>query len=157
MDEGIGPTIGQRIIQLRGTTMTQSTLAAAAGVSVDLVRKLEQGRRHTVSIASLHRLACALDVDAGELLSKTTPLPDPGPDSGAVAIRHALTTVDDLIGDDPDLTPLTLAEARRTVSYGWAAYWNGRYDDLGRLLPGGDRPAAGDRSRGPGRGARAGA
>lgn len=80
MDEGIGPTIGQRVTQLRGTTMTQTALAAAAaGVSVDLVRKLEQGRRHTVSIASLHRLARALDVDAGELLSKTTPLPDPGP------------------------------------------------------------------------------
>ena len=101
MHEGIGPTIGQRIAQLRNGRMTQQELATAAGVSVDLVRKLEQGNRHTLSISSLHRIAGALDVDAGELLSKTTPLPDAGEHSGAVAIRRALTYVGDLIGQDP--------------------------------------------------------
>jgi transcriptional regulator with XRE-family HTH domain len=136
MDEGIGPTIGQRIAQLRGTRMTQTALAAAAGVSVDLIRKLEQGRRHTVSIASLHAIARALDVDAGELLSKKQPLSSPGPNSGALAIRRALTAVDDLISDEPDVEPLTLGEARRVVAYGWGAYWGGRYDQLGALLPG---------------------
>ncbi len=136
MDDATGPTIGQRIAHLRGSRMTQTSLAAAAGVSVDLIRKLEQGRRHTVSIASLHRIARALDVDAGDLLSKTQPLPDPSEHSGAVAIRRALTHVDDLIGDEPDVEPLTLDEARRTLVYGWGAYWAGRYDQLGGLLPG---------------------
>ncbi|MGA9311977.1 MAG: helix-turn-helix transcriptional regulator [Pseudonocardiaceae bacterium] len=50
--------------------MTQDDLAAAAGVSTDLIRKLEQGRRHTASIGSLHRIAAALDVDLGELLGR---------------------------------------------------------------------------------------
>lgn len=137
MDEGIGPTIGQRIAQLRGTRLTQTALAGAAGVSVDLIRKLEQGRRHTVSISSLHRIARALDVDAGELLSRIQPLPDPDEHSGAVAIRRALTRVDDLIGDDdPEIEPLTLDEARRTATYGWGAYWAGHYEQLGVLLPG---------------------
>ena len=136
VDEGIGPTIGQRLAQLRGTRMTQTALAASAGVSVDLVRKLEQGQRHTVTIGNLHRLARALDVDASDLLSKTGSLPHPGPDSGAVAIRRALTSVADLIDDDADLTPLSLTEARRTLTYGWGTYWAGRYDQLGHLLPG---------------------
>jgi transcriptional regulator with XRE-family HTH domain len=136
VDEGIGPTIGQRIAQLRNGWMTQQELATAAGVSVDLIRKLEQGNRHTLSIPSLQRIARALDVDAGELLSKTTPLPDAGEHSGAVAIRRALTYVGDLIGHDPDVEPLTLDEGRRAISYGWGSYWAGRYDQLGQLLPG---------------------
>jgi transcriptional regulator with XRE-family HTH domain len=136
MSEGIGPTIGQRIAQLRNGRMTQQDLATSAGVSVDLIRKLEQGARHTLSISSLHRIASALDVDAGELLSKTMPLPEPGEHSGAVAIRRALTYVGDLIGDDPDVEPLTITEGRRAVRYGWGAYWSGRYDQLGQLLPG---------------------
>lgn len=135
MDEGIGPTIGRRIAQLRGTRLTQTALAGAAGVSVDLIRKLEQGRRHTISIGSLQLIARALDVDAGELLSKTQTLPDAGEHSGAVAIRRALTHVDDLIGSEPDVEPLTLDAARRAITYGWGAYWAGRYEQLGRLLP----------------------
>ena len=136
MDDVGGATIGERIAQLRGTRLTQTALAHAAGVSVDLIRKLEQGRRHTASITSLQRIARALDVDAGELLSKTQPLPAPDEHTGAVAIRRALTNVDDLVGDEPDLEPLSLADARRTVTYGWGAYWSGAYDQLGRLLPG---------------------
>jgi transcriptional regulator with XRE-family HTH domain len=135
MAQGIGPTIGQRIAQLRGER-TQQELATAAGVSVDLIRKLEQGSRHTLSIASLQSIARALDVDAGELLSKTTPLPDPDEHSGAVAIREALTYVDDLIGEDPDVEPLTVAAGRHAVRSGWGWYWSGRYDRLGQLLPG---------------------
>lgn len=136
MDHATGPTIGQRIAQLRGTRMTQAALARAAGVSVDVIRKLEQGRRHTVSIGNLHRIAQALDVDAADLLSQMQALPDPGEHSGAVAIRRALTYVDDLIGDEPDISALTLDDARRTISYGWGAYWGGRYEQLGHLLPG---------------------
>ena len=136
MDDGIGPTIGQRLVPLRGKRMTQGALATAAGVSVDLVRKLEQGRRHTVSISSLHRLARALDVDVTELLAKPSGLPAAGPDAGAVAIRRALTTVDDLIGSETDGVPTDLADVRRAVDYGWGSYWAGRYDLLGKLLPG---------------------
>ncbi len=41
-------TIGESIKRLRGgVLMTQDDLAAAAGVSTDLIRKLEHGRRHT--------------------------------------------------------------------------------------------------------------
>jgi DNA-binding XRE family transcriptional regulator len=51
------PTIGERIRELRRGIYTQTDLAAAAGVSVDVIRKLEQGRRHTVSIGTLQHIA----------------------------------------------------------------------------------------------------
>jgi transcriptional regulator with XRE-family HTH domain len=132
MDQGNGPTIGDRIAQLRHKRMSQSALAAAAGVSLDLIRKLEQGRRHSVSIASLHAIARALDVDAGELLPRRPVTPPPGARSraGAVALRRAVSTVDDLIGEDPDVEPLTLDAARRVVAYGWSSYWAGRMHDV---------------------------
>jgi len=133
---GSGTTLGHNVARLRQLRhMTQVSLAAAAGVSPDTVRKLEQGQRHTISMPNLHRLARALDVDAAELLPRTATLPLEGPESGAVAIRRALTPVDDLIGSDLDAEPLTLEEARRTAAFGWGAYWSGDYGRLGILLP----------------------
>jgi transcriptional regulator with XRE-family HTH domain len=129
------PTIGARIKQFRGR-MTQQELADAADVSVDLIRKLEQGRRHTASIGSLHRIARALDVDTADLLAKTTALPSSDQDAGVVAIRRVLTAVDDLVGDPTaDGEPVDVAEAERTVDYLWGAYWAGRYELLGSMLP----------------------
>jgi transcriptional regulator with XRE-family HTH domain len=115
--------------------MTQRELADAAGVSLSLVRSLEQEQRHTASIGSLHKLARALDVDTGVLLGKTTTMPgDPG--TGVMAIRRALTPVDDLLDEVVhDGQPVELAEARRVVDYGWGLYWSGRYEQLGGLLP----------------------
>jgi transcriptional regulator with XRE-family HTH domain len=129
-------SIGRRIKKQRGRLMTQQQLADKALVSVDLVRKLEQGRRHTASVSSLQQIAAALDIDLAALLGKPTSMPSTDPSGGVVAIRRALTTVDDLL-DNPidDTEPLTLREAERTVDYAWGAYWAGRYELLGHLLP----------------------
>src|SRR6266540_933689 len=64
--------IGERIRQLRtqrSPRMTQLALAERAGVSVDLVSKLEQGAKQTASLPSLKAIATALDVDLAALLS----------------------------------------------------------------------------------------
>lgn len=113
--------IGERIRALRtSSTYTQDDLAAAAEVSVDVVRKLEQGRRHTASIGTLQRIARALDVDVAELLGPSRPTPATSENQARVdAIRSALTSVDDLLGeldgaDAPDLT-----EFSRAVTYAW--------------------------------------
>lgn len=132
------PTIGARIRQLRAGVLTQQELATAADVSVDLVRKLEQGRRHTASIGSLHRIARALDVDTAELLAKPRSMPSGNPNSGVVAIREALTAVDDLLNEvTEDGEPTTLEDAQRVVQYAWGSYWAGRLELLGTLLPSG--------------------
>jgi transcriptional regulator with XRE-family HTH domain len=67
-------TSGERIRALRKPTFTQHDLAAAADVSVDVIRKLEQGRRHTASIATLARITRVLGVDVAELLGPSHPV-----------------------------------------------------------------------------------
>lgn len=115
-------TIGEHIRRLRNDVlMSQDDLAAAAEVSTDLIRKLEQGRWHTASISSLHRIATALDVDLGELLGRDH-LPDAAPDAGVVALRRAVADVGDLLGD-VEGEPLSLREAERSVTYLWGMYW----------------------------------
>ncbi|MGN2635287.1 helix-turn-helix domain-containing protein [Nocardia takedensis] len=128
-------SIGVRIRRFRGKALTQRQLADQAGVSVDLVRKLEQGGRQTASIASLQKLARALDVDISDLVGKRHGIPSSNPDAGIVAIRRALTPVDDLLGEEPEESAVTLDEGGRSVDYAWGAYWAGRYELLTSILP----------------------
>lgn len=130
-----GSTIGTRIKQLRGNTMTQRELAEHSGVSLSLIRALEQDQRLTASIPTLHKLARALDTDPGVLLGKITNIPG-SPDAGVMALRRALTPVDDLLDESAlDGEPVADDEARRLVEYGWGLYWSGRYDTLTAMLP----------------------
>jgi transcriptional regulator with XRE-family HTH domain len=129
-------SIGSRIRERRGKVLTQRQLAERAGVSIDLIRKLEQGVRQTASVGTLQKIARALDIDLSDLVGKPTALLSDDPTAGVVAIRRALTPVDDLLNevvlqDDA----VTLDEARRTLDYAWGAYWIGRYELLGSLLP----------------------
>ncbi|WP_433660477.1 helix-turn-helix domain-containing protein [Nocardia sp. CA-128927] len=130
-------SIGVRIRMFRGKALTQRQLADQAGVSVDLVRKLEQGGRQTASIASLQKLARALDVDIADLIGKRAGVPSSDPDSGIVAIRRALTPVDDLLGETNEEAAISLDDGRRAVDYAWGAYWVGRYELLTSILPSG--------------------
>ena len=128
-------TIGDQIRRFRGNALTQKQLAELAGVSQDLIKKLEQGKRQGASIASLQKIARALDVDLADLVGKRYGVPSEDPEAGVVAIRRALTSVDDLIGESPEETAITLGEARRAVDYAWGAYWGGRYETLTAILP----------------------
>ncbi|WP_280470389.1 helix-turn-helix domain-containing protein [Nocardia brasiliensis] len=128
-------SIGVRIRMFRGRALTQRQLADQAGVSVDLVRKLEQGGRQTASIASLQKLARALDVDIADLIGKRAGVPSGDPDSGIVAIRRALTPVDDLLGVTEEEAAVSLEDGQRAVDYAWGAYWAGRYELLTSVLP----------------------
>ncbi|EIF00145.1 helix-turn-helix domain-containing protein [Saccharomonospora glauca] len=126
--------IGARIKALRGKLLTQKQLADAAGVSVDVIRKLEQGTRKTAAIGTLTKIARALDVSLPELLGQRTSVPTGEADGGVVALRQALSPIDDLIGDITG-EPITLDDARRAVDYAWSAYWGGQYDHLATILP----------------------
>ncbi|WP_327112124.1 helix-turn-helix domain-containing protein [Nocardia sp. NBC_01730] len=128
-------SIGARIRRFRGKAMTQRQLAEQAEVCPSLIRALEQGSRQGASIASLQKIARALDIDIADLVGKRYGIPSTDPDAGVVAIRRALTSVDDLIDDGAEDLPVTVAEARRVVDYAWGAYWNGRYEMLTSILP----------------------
>ena len=134
MDELAGMSLGARIRKLRGepTLITQRELADAAGISVDVIRKLEQGSRHTTSIATLHRIARALGVDIATLFGQ----PSSDSDKGTMTILQALARVDDLLDEIMlDGEPVDLREARRVANYTWGLYWSGRLEQLGTLLP----------------------
>lgn len=139
MSESTLPPIGERIKALRRERvpqMTQQQLADRAGVSVDLVRKLEQGRKQTASYQYLQRIAGALDVDATMLLAQPSRI-DLGrvggeereDGGGMLAIREAITAL------WIDEEPTALEDLERQASYAWRAYWTNQFDQLGRLLP----------------------
>lgn len=133
MEDG---SIGRRLRTLRGSAYTQQELADAAGVSVDLVRKLEQGRRRTTSIGTLQRLARVLDVDVTELLGANRPVPPAGPDQGRVGpIRDVLLGVDDLLGETEGPDAQDAVGLGRAAVYAWGLYWSGRYGPLAAALP----------------------
>jgi tetratricopeptide (TPR) repeat protein len=70
------------------------------------------------------------------LLDKPRSVPSADPAAGVVAIRQALTPVDDLLDVDViEGAPLTLDDADRCVTSLWGAYWAGRYELLSTLLP----------------------
>lgn len=129
-------TLGERVHELRDRAgFTQVELATAAGVSVDIVRKLEQGQRHSVSIPTLHALARALDTSPGELLGKPRSAATGDPNaSGVRAIVRILTSVDDLL-EPAEPAAVDLADVGRSTEYAWATYWAGRYGELAAQLP----------------------
>jgi transcriptional regulator with XRE-family HTH domain len=132
----MGPsTIGERIRQLRlerQPRMTQRELAERAGVSVDLVSKLEQGQKQTALVTSLHKIARALDVDVSGLLARPSRIDtadDAEDDQGMIAIRRAITAITE------EGEPAPAAELTQSASYAWQGYWANRFDLLGGLLP----------------------
>src|SRR6266545_992466 len=127
------PSVGERIRHLRYQQMprmTQRELAERAGVSVDLISKLEQGTKQTALLVNLHRIAAALDVDVSALLARPERVEAAvADDGGVVAIRLAITA----LGDDAE--PASLDELQRQARYAWAAYWASHFDVLAGLLP----------------------
>ncbi|MGH8967392.1 MAG: helix-turn-helix domain-containing protein, partial [Actinomycetes bacterium] len=65
--------------------LTQHDRAAAVGISVDVIRKLELGHRHTASIATLTRLARVLDVELADLAWSPRPAAEQRQPTGQVS------------------------------------------------------------------------
>jgi len=131
-------SIGDRLRRLRTERgLTQEELAAAADVSVDLVKKLEQGRRETARLASLAALANAVDVSLSELVGRRPRLDGAG-DRVVLGLRDALLTPPPFSGIETVSagSPTTLAKLWSAVRKGWRAYWTGEFVVLAQLLPG---------------------
>lgn len=126
--------IGHRIYELRNDRtprLTQQEVADRAGLSVDAVKKIEQGTR-AGSLHSLTAIARALDVDLATLVGKPTHLESVPADGGMLALRRALTPVT----DDQNSEPVDVDELRAALVQAWDAYWRGDYDLLATFLPG---------------------
>lgn len=130
------PPIGENIGRLRWLSdLTQEELADRAGVSVDLIRRLEQGNRNAARLSSLYRIAAALDVPLLALFGHDTVLqPDDRHDGGSInALREVLTPEN---GDRPEEAPSSSAELEPLVADTWRNYRTGHFSRLAAMLPG---------------------
>jgi transcriptional regulator with XRE-family HTH domain len=132
MGEIVSETIGDRTARLRARRgLTQEQLADAAGVSIDLVRKLEQNRRRSTRIGTLHALARALNVQTSVLLDAPFPQEVGRPGPRIVPLRHALTPGIQA----PDVEPPSLDELRAAIGQAWTLHQRGDYESTTCVLP----------------------
>lgn len=137
--------IGENIARIRRARgLTQEGLAAAAEVSVDVIARLEQGRKQTARWHTLASLARALDVELSALIAA-----DAGASArsgqaaslaggGLLRIREAVTALGDIPGladfaDDAE-TP-DLGDLRTSLSQAWAAYQRGEFGTVASAVP----------------------
>lgn len=134
--------IGESLRTLRRERgLTQETLAELSGVSVDLIAKLEQGRRSSARVTSLMKLANALDVEIGALTGKRERLAADRDGASVLAIRDVLLSpslLPGLPGLDPadHGEPTPLPQLAAAVQAGWDRYWRGEFGPLAALVPG---------------------
>jgi len=123
--------IGEQIAVLRRARgLTQDQLAEAAGVSVDVIRRLEQGVRHSARLNTLSKIAAALGCEMSVIIVPRT-IFAPEPDRGIPAIREALTrsTVDRLGGLADADADIDLARLTAAVDSAWQIWQRGAYND----------------------------
>ncbi|MFC0599883.1 helix-turn-helix domain-containing protein [Streptomyces palmae] len=133
------PGIGDRVARLRTRRkLTQEGLAERAGLSVDVVRKLEQGVRQTARLTTLNALARALDVEPSVLLGQpaTFEVREDGEQPSVLALRQAISPISDLLAEEPDPEdPPTIAELRHSLRSTERIRREGRLGEIGTLLP----------------------
>ncbi|MBH1935284.1 helix-turn-helix transcriptional regulator [Streptomyces sp. AV19] len=127
--------LGDRVGRLRRLAdLTQEALAERAGVSADVVRKLEQKRKHSARLPTLHALAKGLGVEVTALLGDPPGIPSNGEAEppALVAVRRAI--VPPLFAPPPEPSGaerLTPALLRSEIEEAWTLYHSA---DFGRLL-----------------------
>lgn len=85
--------LGDRLARLRRSAdLTQEGLAALSGVSVDVIKKLEQKRKHSARLPTIHALAKGLGVELTALLGDPPGVPSTGDADPPelVALRRAV-------------------------------------------------------------------
>ncbi|MFE6845060.1 helix-turn-helix domain-containing protein [Streptomyces sp. NPDC057686] len=133
--------LGDRLARLRRLSdLTQEALAGRAGVSVDVVRKLEQKRKHSARLPTLHALARGLGVELTSLLGDPPGVPSNGDAEPPqlVAVRRAI--MPPLFGPPPEPSAgperLTLSLLWQEIAAGWTLYHDAEFGRLMDVLPG---------------------
>ena len=117
--------------------LSQEQLAAAAGVAVDTVARIERAERKTTRPSTVSKLATALGVTP-EVLLGIVPQARDTDTANVAALRHAITASEEIPGladfnEQAELLPLaTLTESAHSA---WRAYVDGRHGELLHALP----------------------
>jgi transcriptional regulator with XRE-family HTH domain len=140
VDANPDAAIGDRLAHLRRRRgLSQEKLAERSGVSVDVIRKLEQGRRKSALMATLTALAQAVDVEVSVLVGQPSSIRGAGDPGMVLTIREALTSLDDFPGLPPETAEGELpavADLRRALTHAEEVRQHGAFRELGGLLPG---------------------
>ncbi|MFF3005226.1 helix-turn-helix domain-containing protein [Kitasatospora sp. NPDC057940] len=132
--------LGDRVKRLRRLAgLTQEGLAEKSGVSVDVVRKLEQQRKHSARLPTLHALAKGLGVELTALLGDPPAVPSTGAMESPelVSLRRAITPFPFAPPPEPDGAEwLSLALLRSEIADGWSLYHAADFGRLIEILPG---------------------
>ncbi|MFD8935399.1 helix-turn-helix domain-containing protein [Streptomyces sp. NPDC059578] len=131
--------LGDRLTRLRRlANLTQEGLADRSGVSVDVIRKLEQRRKHSARLPTLHALAGGLGAELTALLGDPPGIPSTGAADPPqlVAVRRAI--MPPLFAPPPEPTDgerPTPALLRRKIADGWTLYHDADFGPLMDVLP----------------------
>lgn len=133
-NEDLGRTL-RRLRRL--ASLTQEELAERSDVSVDVIRHLEQGRKQSARLPTLHALANGLGVELTTLLGDPPAVASTGESDGPrfVAMRRAIMptlwgTVPELPGPD-----FSLDRLREQIADGWTQYHSAEFDTVMKALP----------------------
>ncbi|MGP3922381.1 helix-turn-helix domain-containing protein [Streptomyces sp. 8N616] len=132
--------LGDRIARLRRLAdLTQEGLAERSGISADVVRKLEQRRKHSARLPTLHALANGLGVELTSLLGDPPGVPSNGDAEPPqlVAVRRAI--MPPLFAPPAEPTgpeKLSMSLLRREIAEGWTLYHDAEFGRLMETLPG---------------------
>ncbi|MFI0941248.1 helix-turn-helix domain-containing protein [Streptomyces sp. NPDC021020] len=130
--------LGRTLRRLRRLAdLTQEELAERSGVSVDVVRQLEQRRKHSARLPTLHALANGLGVELTTLLGDPPGVTASGESDGPrfVAVRRAVMPA--LWGPQPaPVGPdFSLDALRSRIAEAWTQYHDAEFDAVMKVLP----------------------
>ncbi|MFF9589209.1 helix-turn-helix domain-containing protein [Streptomyces sp. NPDC014646] len=132
--------LGDKLRRLRRQSgLTQEALAGRAGVSVDVVRHLEQHRKSSARLPTLHALSKGLGVELTALLGdppgvQSTGEVDP---PQLVAVRRAIMPPLFAPPAEPDdVASLSLPVVRAEIADAWTLYHSAEFERLMAVLPG---------------------
>ncbi|WP_431924523.1 helix-turn-helix domain-containing protein [Micromonospora wenchangensis] len=137
------PTVGNRLAEIRRESrLTQEQLAERSAVSVEVIRKLEQGSRGAARLDTLHALARALGVSTSALLGDASQAAARGePDHRQLSLAEIRRVVAPVRGIDgaplvvPAEEPTDLATLRRNLHAADRVYHAGDYALALRVVP----------------------
>ncbi|MFE6163351.1 helix-turn-helix domain-containing protein [Streptomyces sp. NPDC056486] len=131
--------LGDKLARLRRLAdLTQEGLAERSDVSVDVIRKLEQRRKHSARLPTLHALSNGLGVELTALLGDPPGVPSNGEADPPqlVAVRRAIMPPLFVPPREPNgAERLSLPLLRREIADGWTLYHGAEFGRLMVVLP----------------------